>query len=187
MRARLTSKAALVLALVLVATSVSFDRAEAAASCTAALNGAQEVPPTTSPATGTGTVELNATEDTIVVNLSFSGLVAAQTAAHIHAPAPAGTNAPIVVTFPLGQLSNQSFSVTPTIAQQIKTGQSYFNVHTPTFPGGEIRGQILCQVVTPVVPELSTVLMFGTGLAGLGGYALTRARAARSRRRPDRA
>jgi hypothetical protein len=35
----------------------------------------------------------------------------------------------------------------------------------------------------PVVPELSTLLMFGSGLAGLGGYALTRARTARGRRR----
>jgi len=34
----------------------------------------------------------------------------------------------------------------------------------------------------PVVPELSTLVMFGSGLAGLGGYALTRARAARARR-----
>ncbi len=35
----------------------------------------------------------------------------------------------------------------------------------------------------PVIPELSTMLMFGSGLAGLGGYALTRARATRRRRR----
>ncbi len=35
----------------------------------------------------------------------------------------------------------------------------------------------------PVVPELTPFLMFGTGLAGLGGYAVMRARAARAARR----
>jgi hypothetical protein len=37
------------------------------------------------------------------------------------------------------------------------------------------------------VPELSTILMFGTGLAGLGGYTLSRARATRRRARADHA
>ena len=39
------------------------------------------------------------------------------------------------------------------------TGQTYLNIHTNVFPGGEIRGFL--------VPEPSTGILFGTALAGL--------------------
>jgi CHRD domain-containing protein/PEP-CTERM motif-containing protein len=39
-------------------------------------------------------------------------------------------------------------------------GQSYFNIHTNVFPGGEIRGIL-------TTPEAGTLLLLGAGLAGL--------------------
>jgi hypothetical protein len=40
----------------------------------------------------------------------------------------------------------------------LNSGNTYANIHNPTFPGGEIRGQI------QVTPEPSTLLLFSTGL-----------------------
>ena len=47
----------------------------------------------------------------------------------------------------------------------IIAGQSYFNIHTVNFPGGEIRGQLAA--VAPV-PLPASVILFGSALLGLG-------------------
>ena len=109
----------------------------------ATLDGSQQVPSNGSSGTGAGTVVLNALETQALVSLSFSGLQGTQTEAHIHAPAPAGTNASIVFTLPVGNFSDEVWNLTPTDVQNIKDGLSYFNVHTDAFLAGELRGQIL--------------------------------------------
>ena len=45
----------------------------------------------------------------------------------------------------------------------IEHGQTYLNIHTSQFTGGEIRGFLV------PVPEPSTPFLLGCGLAGLGG------------------
>jgi hypothetical protein len=151
------------------------------------LSGANEVPSTTSLGTGLATIVLDPTAQTIQVTASFSGLTTADMAAHIHCCAPFGTNAGVATTlpaflgFPLGVTSG-TFSATFDLTQAsfynpafvtaeggtipgaeaaliagIEGGQTYFNIHTTMFPGGEIRGQ-LSAVPGPLV---------GAGLPGL--------------------
>ena len=111
----------------------------------ARLDNIQEVPTNNSTATGMGTVLLNDAENQITVNLSFTGLGSAQTAAHIHLAAHVGVNAPVVFNFGTGTITNLTFAVTPAQVAQFRAGLAYMNVHTANFGGGEIRGQVLAQ------------------------------------------
>jgi uncharacterized repeat protein (TIGR01451 family) len=109
---------------------------------TASLTGAQEVPPTNSTAAGTATVLLSPDEQTARVSLNFSGLGSAQTAAHIHGPAAPGDTAPVIFPLPNGNLTDVLIALTPLDVQNLKDGLLYINVHSNTFPNGEIRGQL---------------------------------------------
>jgi uncharacterized repeat protein (TIGR01451 family) len=127
----------------------------------ATLNGAQEVPPTTSTATGTATLVLSPDEKTARVSLNFNGLSSAQTDAHIHGPAAAGSAAGMLFPLPLGQVNDFQIELTPAQAQDLKSGLLYVNVHSATFPGGEIRGQFQTSA-------LASSFQFGATQIGLG-------------------
>ena len=106
---------------------------------------------------GVGTLALNTANNTVNVNVTFSGLSANTTAAHIHGPAPRGTSVGVLyplTLIPQGQTSG-AISQTVTLAagtggftiadqlNQLRTGQWYINIHSVgQFSGGEIRGQI---------------------------------------------
>ncbi len=164
------------------------------------LNGAQE--PTSSPATGFGTVQLASggpTGEELFVSETVTGLTAPLTEFHIHGPATPGYDGPVLYNIasaalgdPLGLLGKTSFSFTnyeidlPSVvtadngstftqAQQVTfldAGVDYLNVHTTAFPDGEIRGQIPSMAA---VPETGTAASFGLLLA-LGGLAVRRRR-----------
>jgi len=142
----------------------------------AVLTGSQEVPANGSTATGFGTVTLNAAQNQITVDESWTGLSAPATASHIHGPAGVGTNANVLFPFSAvpavtsGSIPEQSFSITPTQVGYLENGLLYMNVHDATFPGGEIRGQLV------LTPEPST-----WALIGLSGVALLVARRRRAR------
>lgn len=142
----------------------------------AVLDGEQQVPSVSTSGTGAGTVFLNATENQITVNLTFSGLTSNAGAAHIHGPAGVGANAGILFDFSgvtpaatSGTIPEQTFAISPTQVTQLKDGQFYFNIHSANFSGGEIRGQIL---LAPV--RRYSAMMTGsqevppTGSAGTG-------------------
>lgn len=133
---------------VMMALAIALPASGAILHFEATLSGLQEVPPNGSPATGDSHVILDDVANTITVDLHFSGLTSAQTAAHIHGPAPPGVNAGILVGFPLGNFDDMVFNITDVIEDHIKNGLTYVNVHTTTFPGGEIRGQLLPQPVS---------------------------------------
>ena len=107
------------------------------------MSGAEEVPPVTTGAWGTGTV-------TVREDGSVSGSFKVHSgepimAAHIH-EAPAGKNGPVII--PL-QKSGDSDWVVPADAklteaqmQSFKAGALYVNFHSAKYKGGEIRGQL---------------------------------------------
>src|SRR4029078_11619966 len=66
---------------------------------TTTLTGDQEVPPNNSTAMGSATEVLNPdpAQATVTVNVTFRGLSADATAAHIHGPAMPGVTAPVII------------------------------------------------------------------------------------------
>ncbi len=130
---------------------------------TANLNGAQEVPPTSSTGTGTATLLLSPDEKTARVALNFSGISGAQTDAHIHGPAPAGSTASALFPLPLGQLNDYEITLTPSQVQDLKNGLFYINVHSATFPTGDIRGQFQTSASASAVQFAATKLGIGEG------------------------
>lgn len=146
---------------------------------TSFLNGAQEVPAVNTPATGTATMSIDLTTRVFSLNITFGTLVAPVTVAHFHR-APVGVSGPVIYnlhtstngvtpfitpgvtsftspsgglvgTFPAAELSN------------LLAGNVYINVHSSTFTGGEIRGQ--------VVPAPTSL-----GLLAMGGLVAIRRR-----------
>ncbi len=117
------------------------------------LQGAQQVPPNASTATGNVTVLLDKTFDSVWVTGDFSGLTGGPAEmGHIHR-GQAGTNGPVIV--PLS-VSNNTYgtitgtaSITSTFADSMVMGYSYVNIHNQVYPGGEIRAQ-LGSLVLPV-------------------------------------
>jgi hypothetical protein len=127
----------------------------------AVLSGANEVPPTGSPATGFATVTLNG--NTLSVNETFSGMTTAAAAAHIHCCAPVGTVAIVAVPFPgFPSATSGTYSMTFDLTQAatynlpfitanggtaasaetafitgLESTQTYVNIHSSVFPGGE--------------------------------------------------
>jgi CHRD domain len=104
------------------------------------LTGAQEVGPTGSGATGTGSVIFDPTTNGIKYRLKHD--VVNQIAAHIH-QAPAGMNGGVIVPFPLGLVVSGTFTLNAAQATALQTAGCYMNVHSMAFMNGEIRGQLL--------------------------------------------
>jgi len=109
---------------------------------TVPLSASNEVPPNSSSGTGTGKVELDG--NVVKWTVTYSGMTGPVTAGHFHGPAPAGSNAGVVVPFagPLASPIVGSATLTPAQVDQLKAGLWYINLHTAANPGGEIRGQV---------------------------------------------
>ncbi len=114
---------------------------------TATLNGASEKPTsTTSPATGTFVGNLNETTRVLSYTVTHSGnFTSALTGGHIHriTSTTAMTGG---IEIPFTNLTSP-ISGTFTLANQnrvdsLKNGFYYVNLHTSTYPDGEIRGDI---------------------------------------------
>ncbi len=115
------------------------------------LSGSQEVPPVATPASGAGCGVLDTHTNLFTYHYEFSGLSSAQTAAHIHGFAPAGSNAGILFDLGLGSPKSGSVTLSAAQAANFLADLAYINVHSTAFPGGEIRGQIARQPPLPLV------------------------------------
>ena len=124
--------------------AVVFAGSASAETFKATLNGKSEVPPTTSPATGTADIDYNPATKKMTWTLTYSGLTGPATAAHFHGPAEPGKNAGVAIAIPKATSSPAKGSATLTAAQaaDLEAGKYYVNVHTAANPGGEIRGQV---------------------------------------------
>jgi hypothetical protein len=156
------------------------------------LTGPAENPPNASPGIGDGLVSFDPIAHVLAVSVTFTGLSAPTTVAHIHCcvdpPGTAGvaTTTPTFPGFPAGVLAG-NYSVTldtldagtwnpafitahggtPAGAEAFFgagyiAGQSYLNIHTSAFPLGEIRG-----FLAPV-PEPESWALFLGGLVLMG-------------------
>jgi hypothetical protein len=113
---------------------------------TVTLEGAQEVPPVITLATGTATVVIDYQTGDIDINGTYSNLSADQTDAHLHGPAPRGQTAGPILTLTGTGGNTGTFSgsgiLTSTQMQDVFSNLTYINVHSTLFPNGEIRGQL---------------------------------------------
>jgi len=145
------------------------------------LNGAQEVPSVSTPASGTAIGTLTGNPGSYVFNytVNYSGLLGsiARPFAHIH-NAPFGSNGPIVHDLDGANVAPIAGSTSGTItgdwrfddltnpltdllAQELLEGDLYFNIHTAFSARGEIRGQIV-PVPTPAL--LPGIIGLGIGV-----------------------
>ena len=126
----------------------------------AILGGGEEVPALLTGAVGVADLVIDTETRTIAVEIRMFNIPTATTAGHIHV-GPKGVSGPVVVDFPIprdrvGDLSvsfvvnvsalrpNPAIGINTMddVIQALVGGGAYVNIHTATFPAGEIRGQI---------------------------------------------
>lgn len=136
------------LAAVLGVTLSACNQLESTTGYSANLSGANQRPVVTTSATGLTGLTLKGR--TLTVQGTFQGLSSAVTVAHIHGPADENTNAPVLLPLVIDQVTNGarsgrisgSFTLTEQQVTWLNNRQLYVNVHSETYPNGEIRGQI---------------------------------------------
>ncbi|MDP5040830.1 MAG: CHRD domain-containing protein, partial [Paraglaciecola sp.] len=114
------------------------------------LSGLQEIPQVTSEAIGYGYALFNTLNNGVTLNVVTSGVNDA-TMAHIHTGF-AGVNGPVLAALSLDATAlaadayvwstGGEIELDNTTAELLLSGGHYVNVHTPTNPSGELRGQI---------------------------------------------
>ena len=126
----------------LVAIALTAAASASAQTVQISLNGAQEVPPVATSASGTGAITIGP-DQSVAGSVTTVGVDG--TMAHIHLAAT-GQNGPVIV--PMVKTAEGVWSV-PAGAklndaqfQSFKDGSLYVNVHSAAFKGGEIRGQL---------------------------------------------
>lgn len=111
------------------------------------LNGAQEVPVANSPASGVAFMHINEAMDSLYFEVFTNGLSSAISSAHLHTASIGSAGG---VDFNLSPFINGNrisgviagADLTDSLMTKLLLGQIYINIHTASFPAGEIRGQV---------------------------------------------
>lgn len=126
----------------------------------ARLQGAQEVPSNGSTATGSAHVVFEKSTRKVYLTGHFTGLISAASNAHIH-KSRAGLSGGVIIGLSFSSATagtlHGSGTVTVDQADSIINNRAYVNVHSSTFPAGEIRGQLT---------NYSQIRFFGGSLSG---------------------
>ncbi|MBI5758891.1 MAG: CHRD domain-containing protein [Planctomycetales bacterium] len=153
------------------------------ADLTATLNGAQEVGPTGSAATGTASVTYNLSAQTFNLDLFVQGIVRTNiNGFHLHQAAPGVNGSVIIDLLALGSFTDVTGGIRyavnniPLSAVQqdnLLNGLTYFNIHTTAFGTGEIRGQVLLQGYSGTATGTTGVRNIQNVIGGSVGDTLT--------------
>lgn len=108
------------------------------------------MPPVETSGQGVAVLSLNATMDSLCIEIAYNGLSGSLMGAHIHQGA-AGTNGDVLIDLtPFidnGEIRHvlTGEDLTAELLEMHLTNMLYINLHTEQNPGGEIRGQIMLE------------------------------------------
>jgi hypothetical protein len=130
------------------------------------LSAAQESTFNSSKAWGSADVSYDKVSKVLSYTVKWNDLTGNPTGAHIHGTSPRGTNSAVKHDFaalisktPSGSFTNSVVVDGVAINEtDLLNGLYYFNFHTPTNPGGEIRGQIEFYNQSHIVSKKGLVL-----------------------------
>jgi hypothetical protein len=106
------------------------------------VNSSQEVPTNTSSATATSNITYEKNSNTLTYTINYTGVT--PTAMHFH-KGVIGTSGAVAIAIPAPYSSGMMGTLTLTDAQETDflAGLWYLNIHSATYAGGEIRGQVV--------------------------------------------
>lgn len=121
----------------------------------ATLNAAQEVPASTSPATGSAIMFYDLRTNKFDLIVSIANMSNLATNSHIHEAAPGVAGSVVTGLGGESAYTRNGNNLTATFRDvthggdrlKLIQGGAYFNIHSAQFPGGEIRGQLVPQPV----------------------------------------
>jgi hypothetical protein len=114
-----------------------------------ALTGTQEVPAVSPSGSGTLDVSYDKGSKTLRYSATWTGMTDSVTMMHFHGPAEKGANAGVL--YPIHDFTpGTSGTASGTVKlDEVKLkeadllgGKWYYNIHSKTHPGGEVRGQV---------------------------------------------
>jgi hypothetical protein len=111
----------------------------------AELSGANEVPPTAAPQTGTVSAILNETMTQVSYVIEYDP-IPDETGAHFHL-APPGSNGPVVHGLPSENPKIGVWDIDPAHVDELFAGNIYVNIHSSEYPGGAIRANLTSYTV----------------------------------------